>query len=119
MASSFRPFAPIFILIALVVSGVALFGRTQASRDVIRPGAGTASISGRVVSAETGDPLRNARVTALSGTGVTAPVRTDGDGRFVISGLAAGLYQVSAAKSGYSETAFKRQQTNDGADDVD
>src|SRR5438067_13921460 len=103
MARSFRPFALIRILTALVVSVTALFGQSQSARDALPPDTGTGSISGRVVSAETGDPLRNVRVTALSGTGVTAPVRTDPDGRFVISGLAAGRYRLTAAKAGYSE----------------
>jgi len=119
MASSSRPFAPIVILAALVVTVAALLGQSQSARDALLPDPGTGSISGRVLSAETGDPLRNARITALSSTGVTARVRTDRDGRFLISGLAAGRYRVTAAKAGYSETAFKRQQTIDGADDVD
>ena len=82
-------------------------------RDAVRPraAAGTASVSGRVYSAATGAPIRSALVTLAPGplTSVTSvPARsealrsgvaTDADGRFSLSGVAAGSYYVIAMPS--------------------
>ena len=59
-------------------------------------------MTGRVVSAESGDPLRNARVALLPAAGDVPIVLTDLDGRFAFASLPAGSYTVSAAKSGYA-----------------
>ena len=90
-----------------------LFLQAQPPRDVVRPrtASGTASISGRVYSTATGAPIRGAVVTLAAGlpedamtararfeaakTGVT----TDMDGRFRLSGVAAGSYFVIAMPS--------------------
>src|SRR4051812_4845106 len=64
---------------------------------------GTAIIRGRIVSAETGKPLRRARITAnapeLGGEGRTAS--TSVDGRYELKDLPAGRYTVRVARSGY------------------
>ena len=71
-------------------------------RDVQRNAAGTASISGRVLAGSPLAPLRDARVTARAQMGrVTASVSTDADGRYVLTGLPAGRYTVTASKGGY------------------
>ncbi|HMJ85640.1 MAG TPA: carboxypeptidase-like regulatory domain-containing protein, partial [Vicinamibacterales bacterium] len=62
------------------------------------------SIVGRVVSAATGDPLRNARVVVTSAREV-APLLTDGDGRFSLSPPGAGPCTLSVTKPGYAKTA--------------
>src|SRR5579871_5888764 len=67
--------------------------------------AGTGRILGRVVSADTGDALRNARVLLSPAPDSATPVMTDGDGRFSFGSLSAGTYTVLAAKTGFAPSA--------------
>lgn len=77
-------------------------------RDVTTP-AGTAVIAGRVVAADTGRALRHARVVA-GGGGRPHAASTDEQGRYRITGLTAGSYTVSAAKSGFVDGAFGQRR---------
>ena len=70
---------------------------------------GTATLRGRVVNADSGEPLRNARV-ALGGISNIQPVFTANDGRFTFAGLPAGHYIVSARKAGYAPTTFGQRR---------
>src|SRR2546422_1039835 len=70
---------------------------------------GTATLRGRVVTADSGEPLRNARV-ALGGISNIQPVFTANDGRFTFAGLPAGHYIVSARKAGYAPTTFGQRR---------
>ena len=82
------------------------------------PEAGTASLSGRVVAAETGQPLRRATVVAMPmrmpdvrrGGGFTPPrsfaARTDEDGRYTIRELPAGEYSLNARRAGYVDMGY-------------
>src|SRR5262245_49736075 len=58
---------------------------------------------GRVVAADTGDPLRNARVTVTS-VREAAPILTDSDGRFSYPSPTDGSYTLTVAKAGYAKT---------------
>jgi Carboxypeptidase regulatory-like domain len=78
---------------ALFVATLPLYGRGQ-SRPIIE---------GRVVAADTGDPLRNARVTVTSAREF-APLLTDGDGRFSLSLPTDGPCTLTVAKPGYAKT---------------
>src|SRR5262245_24073777 len=78
-------------IVAVIVSTAALAARAQ-----------TASVTGRVVSDATGDPIPNVRV-ALATSTATSPVLTDGDGRFVLAAHA-GSENVIASKSGYARS---------------
>ena len=98
---------------------------------------GTAAISGLVLSADTGAPLRNARVT-LNGTagvipaapGIPPPtnstpqpptlsvsriVATDAQGRFTFARLAQGRYSVSVSRDGYLQASYGQRRPNAGA----
>src|SRR5437899_2121412 len=79
----------------LLVATLPLGGRAQSASIV----------EGRVVAADTGDPLRNARVVVTSGR-EAAPVLTDGDGRFSLSLPTDGPFTLSIAKAGYSKTTI-------------
>jgi protocatechuate 3,4-dioxygenase beta subunit len=73
---------------------------------------GTATISGRVVAADTGEPLRRVAVSAFPGTGSGAgPVRpivtrTGEDGVYTLRELPAGQYEVRAQRTGFVMQAF-------------
>lgn len=83
------------------------------------PEVGTASLTGRVVAAETGQPLRRATVSAMSTrppdvSRRNAPfqpprgfsARTDDEGRFTIAEVPAGEYNLTARRPGYVELSF-------------
>jgi hypothetical protein len=69
--------------------------------------AGTAVISGRVLDADTGQPLRRASVQAFLTTAPTTRTvrnfvaRTDDTGAYTIRELPAGVYTVMAQRGGY------------------
>jgi protocatechuate 3,4-dioxygenase beta subunit len=65
-----------------------------------KPGAG--KIRGRVLAADTNAPLRRAQVTLISGQlGVRRMTTTDGNGRYELTEVAEGRYNLSAGKGGY------------------
>ena len=67
-----------------------------------------ASIKGTVVSRQTGKPLGNATIELriMGGNTTAKTTTTDGDGKFVLSRLAAGSYRLIARRSGYVQTEF-------------
>jgi protocatechuate 3,4-dioxygenase beta subunit len=99
-----------WICAVVAAAGVAAAGQTPGRplqtppRDgAPAPAAGTASISGRVVQLDTGQPVRRVQITARGSdaSGQVQTAMTDADGRFELTKLAAGRYQLAAAKAGY------------------
>jgi len=89
----------------LFVSAVALPAQIS-PRDNARPQhANSGTIRGRVIAADGGEPLRNARVT-ISGPSSVPRIFTDGDGRFRFSNLTFGRYALVVRKAGYVQTRF-------------
>jgi hypothetical protein len=70
--------------------------------------AGTSVIRGRIFAADTGRPLRRARVTlrSLEPTVQGQTVNTGADGRYEMTDLPASRYIVSAARSGYLTLSY-------------
>jgi len=87
---------------------IAAAARAQAPRDGAKPPSAlspSAAIRGRVVTAASGDPVRNARVS-IRGEHEWPPVLTGADGRFAFDRLPAGDFTIGASKAGYAKSAF-------------
>ncbi|WP_152622657.1 carboxypeptidase-like regulatory domain-containing protein [Archangium violaceum] len=71
-----------------------------------------AVLEGRVVARSSGAPVEGARVdvSPQGGTGDSGRAMTDGEGHFLVSGLAAGGYDVRVSAPGFS-TAWRRGLT--------
>ena len=78
-------------------------------RDVVVP-QGTGVIAGKVVAADTGRPLKRARVV-ISGGGRPHVASTDEQGRYRVDGLPAASYTVTAAKSGFVDGTFGQRRS--------
>lgn len=80
----------------------------DARRDDARP-AGTGVISGRVLAADTGRPIKRARVI-VSGGGRPFSATTDDQGRYSLKGLPAASYNISALKAGFVDAVFGQRR---------
>ena len=88
-------------------------GQRQVARDRAVLPKGSSSISGRVVAADTGRPIKRARVTMISVTpggrgGDSAS--TDDQGRYTFTGLAAGTYNITASKGGFVDAIYGQRR---------
>lgn len=70
----------------------------------------TASISGRITTADTGAPLRRAEVRAISDRGLIRMATTDEQGRFVVRDLPAGTFSLHASKTGFVPLYFGQRR---------
>ena len=92
------------------------FGRTQPPRDSPAQATGgeaegTATISGRVVAADTGEPLKRARVTArVSDARGLVVSTTDAAGRYALVGLRAGRYTISVSRPGFVTLSYGQRR---------
>ncbi len=83
-------------------------------RDRVQRPQGTSSISGRVLAADSGRPVKRARISvtgavAAGGRG-GATALTDDQGRYTIGTLAAGNYNVTASKSGFVDAIYGQRR---------
>lgn len=88
--------------------------RQGQARDLVQQPKGTAAIAGRVLAADTGRPVKRARVlisggTAGGGRGGGAAT-TDEQGRYTVTGLTAGTYTVTASKSGFVDAVYGQRR---------
>lgn len=83
-------------------------------RDVVAQ-QGSGVIAGKVVAADSGRPLRRARVV-VSGGGRPHVASTDEQGRYRVTALPPGSYTITAAKSGFVDGVFgQRRSSRTGA----
>ena len=80
------------------------------ARDQREQPAGTAVIRGRVLSADSGTPIRRAQVRATSGGGRAHITSTDSEGRFELRDLPAGRWEISASKAGYVSLRYGQRR---------
>jgi hypothetical protein len=73
---------------------------------------GTAAIRGRILAAESGRPLRGARIT-VSAAGVTRSTSTNSRGEYEVKDLPAGRFTISAARSGYMRLLLGQRHPDD------
>lgn len=81
-------------------------------RDNNQPAkAGTATLRGHVVAADTGQPLRKAQVRVVAGDiRESRMTTTDADGRYEFKELPAGRYNVMASKGSYVNLQYGQQR---------
>ena len=104
-----------FIIISsLILAGTVATAQVPARDQPPTPRSGTGVIRGRVVRADTGEPLRRVEVRVderstqdLSGPAATM---TDADGRYELTQLPAGRYQLKARRGGYVEVAYGQRR---------
>jgi hypothetical protein len=109
-----------------IVAGAAILGivgpagaqivieRTQIAEPVGIPGlgmpgqmkTGTGRIAGRVLSADTGAPLRRAQVRIMAPEIGAKAALTNTDGRYEFKDLPAGRFTINASKSGYVSVQY-------------
>ena len=102
------------------------FGQIQPPRDTpaeTADGAGAdeslATISGRVVAADSGQPLKRARVTARrEGSRDRVAANTDDSGRFAFSELTEGRYTLSVSKPGFVTLSYGQRRPRQPATPV-
>jgi hypothetical protein len=71
-------------------------------RDNAQVATGTAKITGRVVSSDTGAPIRRALININSrDANFNRAVATDGEGRYELASLPAGRYRLTVNKAGF------------------
>jgi hypothetical protein len=87
-------------------------GPAMPPRDRATAQTGTAVIRGRILAADTGRPLRRARVTATAPElgGEPRTTSTGMDGRYEITDLPAGRYTIRVARSGYLPLSYGQRR---------
>jgi len=82
----------------------------QTRQEPLRIDPLTATISGRVSTADTGIPIRRAEIRAISERGLTRIATSDNDGRYVVRDLPAGTFTVHVSKSGFVPLYFGQRR---------
>src|SRR5688572_17097175 len=105
--------ATTLILLLLSPQAAGTLGVPQAPvRDTSAIPKGTGSISGKVVTAEGGRPVRRVSITLSSPEfpGEPKTVSTNAQGLFEITELPAGRYSLSASRAGYMRVQFGQRR---------
>jgi carboxypeptidase family protein len=87
-------------------------GSAAPARDRASVQTGTSAIRGRIVAADTGKPLRRARITVNAPElgGETRSTSTSVEGRYELTDLPAGRYTVRVTRSGYLPLQFGQRR---------
>jgi hypothetical protein len=103
---------------ARLIPTVCIFCATLCAQVIYGQPAGRGVISGAVIEAISGDPVRKATVTVTwQGTPRSwATTRTDGSGRFIFEGLPPGKYGLHADKPGLGTANYGSNSTRELGD---
>jgi hypothetical protein len=89
-------------------------------RDAAAQKPGTAKLSGRVASLDTGRPIRRAVVRATGqALRESKSVSTDADGRWELREIPAGRFTISVTKGGYVQLSYGQKRPFEGGKTVD
>lgn len=80
------------------------------ARDRAQLPQGTGSISGRVLTADTGRPVKRARVMVVGGGRAGRGATTDDQGRYTVTDLAAGSYTITGSKNGFVDAVYGQRR---------
>jgi len=102
------------IFLGLFTAATAVNAQPTPRDQVHTPRAGTATIRGRVVRADTGEPLRRVQVhidewSAKDQSGPTSTM-TDAQGRYELTQLPAGTYHLKATRGGFVEVGYGQRR---------
>jgi len=89
---------------SVVLSVATVFFAAIASTQLFGQGAGTASISGRVIDASGAAVPSASVVVKNTGTSATQTTVTDDQGRYTVPELPIGSYQIEASKTGFQNS---------------
>jgi hypothetical protein len=105
------------VILATALFSVARFAGAQTPANNPEPRPGTAVVRGHIVAADTGKPLRRARVSFASPQlgGRPRTVSTSADGQYEIRELSAGRYTVSVDRSGYLTMRYGQRRPLEAA----
>lgn len=99
------------VMVASAALAQAPGGGRGFARDARVQATGTAVIRGRVLTADTGAPIRRAQVRAFSSdTRGSRLASTDGQGRFELRDLPAGRWELTASKAGFVTLRFGQRR---------
>lgn len=84
-----------------------------------QPKTGTGRLRGRVVSGETGGPVRRAQIRIMGSDIGSKSAMTDADGRYEFRDLPAGRFSMSATKAGYVSIQFGQTRPFESGKPID
>src|SRR5688572_5834017 len=79
----------------------------------------SASIYGRIVTADSAAPIRRAEVRAMNDAGISRLATTDADGRYELRNLPAGKYRVTVSRSGFVTLTFGQRRPAEAVKPID
>src|SRR6476661_1245775 len=102
------------ILLAIVAAATRAGAQSNARDPRHTPRLGTGAIRGRVVRADTGEPLRRVqiRIDEWSAKDQSGPASTmtDAQGRYELTQLPAGTYHLKATRGGFVEVGYGQRR---------
>jgi hypothetical protein len=110
-----RPALPWILFVGLFAAANAMSAQSTPRDQPHTPRAGTGTIRGRVVRADTGQPLRRVQVhidewSAKDQGGPTSTM-TDAQGRYELTQLPAGTYHLKATRGGFVEVEYGQRHS--------